>query len=189
MAIAPSQPVDHTPILILEDDDAWDRERFVYELDVLAGKDPDERGRPPYNSHEEHPLLRYFRGQTRFHLDDEVSSYLLPDRTPLRFTLRRLDEHQWRMVERRDEEGNRSDARYVALRYGLDKVEGAALEVRSGHPVERPVEIKLRSGDDGPITEGALTKLRNLLGDDNLRILGAACKNASRRLLDHEKKR
>ncbi len=175
MGLPPTQPVDHEPVVILQTDTAWDHDRIAYELRVI--EDPskaDERGVSHWASRAEHPWTRYQTGETRWHLSDEVASYLRADDEPARFILRRLDWSKWLHVRGLMQRANASAGWAYALQHGLARVEG--------------FEIKLRETDDGPISNKGMELLRRAVGDDGFEQLGWACVNVSRELAETEKK-
>lgn len=176
MALPPNHHIDHTPFMILLEDSAWDVERVNYELDVLAGKIEPEEGRPVpvVDDRKEHPWLRYHSGRTRFHLSPEILSYLDESKEPVRFELKRLSDARWRVYLSYTERGAMVEGRYYALRHGLAGIQG--------------VSLKLRERDGEAVSEGAMGKLRRLVGDVNFTKLGDAVIRASMELLEDEKK-
>jgi len=133
----PNHRVNATPVLIINDDPAWDQERIA--KDVAEATAENERRKEdeetPGDADQidigEHPYFRYQRGETRFDLDAQTpwrgtplsaSDYLLPGEEATRFVLRRLRWNDYHRVLSLAGQGN--EAKLCACRIGLVRVEG-----------------------------------------------------------------
>ena len=174
MGLPPIQRIDHIPVVILQEDSAWDRDRINYEAGVLRGDEPDERGRPPFEKWEHHPVYRYHAGDTRYDIGP-AEQYLREGDEPSRFTLRRLSHAEFVQVETMQGQGRGPEARLYALKRGLAEVSGLD-------------GFTLPTGNDHVLDEQAIAKLRARIGDNGLTYLGNAVIIASRRLTEPEKK-
>lgn len=153
----------------MQGDTAWDHDRVAYETQVLKGTIEADPGRPvPWDEWLDHPYVRYHANMARADLGT-VTEYLDEEKVPVRFLLNRLPLVTWTQVRTRLERST-PEAHIMAIRHGLNGVEGADLELAS------------------PLTEVDLQRLRKLVGDDGLDELGRQIICASRELLDHEKK-
>lgn len=172
--LPPIQRVDHTPVLVLPNDSAWDHERIEREQDAIekSRKDPAKRAACQWPSLEDHPIYRYNSGDSRFDLST-VQSYLKPEEDQVRFTLRRLPRRpHWRQVEHLNSQGRGVDARDYAVQHGLVEVYGLDFPLTPNEPLD----------------EADMDRLRSLVGDDGLAIIGYAVINVSRELTAPEKK-
>jgi len=157
MGLPPSHRVDHVPIIVLSHDTAWDFDRINSEIE--AGDD-------------DHPVTRYFSGETRAELD-AVRAFMVADESPVEFRLRRLTMAQWNIVE---DLAHRSDAnsRMAAVKYSLESVSG--------------IELKRAGRESGPLSDADIEAVRALCGHKGFRELGLMAIAVSRGLLDTEKK-
>jgi hypothetical protein len=176
MALPPIHRVDHTPVVILPNDSAWDHDRVKREkAAIMAAIDSGDTSTVAWPSLEDHPVEKYNTGASRFDLNT-VLAYLLPDETPARFTLQRLDLPEWIKIEHFHDTGRLADARLFALRFGLAEVDGLD-------------GVKIVIDDAEPLDMATVGRLRSRIGDAGIGTLGAAVINVSRELLDAEKKR
>lgn len=176
MALPLIHRVDHTPVVVLEDDNAWDKARIDSEFAQIdkARTDPELAATCQWPKLEDHPVYRYRIGASRFDLAT-VAGYLKPDVEPTRFTLRRLDDEvEWPRVEHLQEMGRGVDARRYALSRGLVEVDGL------------DIPFPIAAGE--PLDAAQLKKLRSRISDTGVGLLGAAVINVSRELFDAEKK-
>jgi hypothetical protein len=177
MALPLIHRIDHTPVLVLEDDYAWDKERINRELAQIeeARGDADLAAACPWPTKEDHPFERYRTGASRFDLST-VAGYLKPDIEATRFTLRRLDDDfEWPRVQHLQEQDRLVDARRFALQHGLVEVVGLG------------IPFPITTGQ--PLDTAQVKKLRGRVGDSGVGMIGAAVINVSRELFDAEKKR
>jgi hypothetical protein len=171
MALPPTHKADHTPVLVLSYDSAWDKERIEYELGVIRGDVEADPARPVlYDSPSDHPVVRYHAGMSRCDLST-VSEYLDDEKGPVRFTLARLPLAEWGRV-RAALERSKPDAQVLAVRLGLVAIDGADVPLSSARP--------LRDSD--------LERVRRLVSDAGIEELGSQVIHCSRELFDLEKK-
>lgn len=126
----PQHRADATPVLIINDDDAWDHERIDREFNEIKeiNKTREKADRLELS---DHPYSRYQSGMTRMDLDARApwrgenpaaADYLKADAAPVRFTLRRL---RWREYHRViGMIGSGTEAALKACQLGLVSVEG-----------------------------------------------------------------
>ena len=174
MALPPIHRIDHTPCLILADDTAWDQERIkreFAEIDAAAG-DPVKAAACQWAAPEDHPIYRYNSGASRFDLRT-VEQYLIPGEEPVRITLRRLDDNgPWQQVLHLQEMGKHVASVRYAMRAGIVEITGA------------DVKIAGTTLDDAEVA-----RVRSIVSDVGLRVIGGAVINVSREIFDAEKKR
>lgn len=169
MGLPPPHRIDHTPILIFANDDAWDHERIDKELVAI------DAGDSAWDSKGDHPWSRYLGGFTRADLQP-VREYLQAGRDPVQVTLRRLSLRDW-THNRALAATSLPAAELHAIRHGVLRVDGADLELGRG------------GSEDGPLTDDDLEALRSLVGEENFWTAGKFCRFISKELLDFEKKR
>ena len=176
MALPLTHRFDHTPVVILPADSAWDHERIKREQDLIEKAVADgDTSTVEWPSVEDHPVYKYNTGESRFDLT-KVQAYLQPTESPARFTLRRLGLDEWMRVQHLQETGRMVDARLFALRHGLVEVDGLD-------------GVKIGLASDEPLDMATVGRLRRRIGDQGINTIGAAAINVSRELLDAEKKR
>jgi hypothetical protein len=177
MALPLTHRVDHTPVVILPDDSAWDQDRIDREQDQIAAAKKNQAlaAECPWPSLRDHPTFRYHAGLSRFDATT-VQQYLMPDEEPVRFTLRRLpDDPHWIRILHLQEQGRLAEGRRYAVKHGLVEVSG----------LEHAFAIKANE----PLDADQIEQLKKRIGDEGMQILGDAIVAVSRELLDAEKKR
>jgi hypothetical protein len=132
LRLVPTHSLDAPIVVVMRDDDAWDVDRIDAEKSELRNP-------------QEHPIERYFLGQTRYDIRP-VSHYLKDGVQPTRFNMRRLTLNEWQHVEN-VRASNDHIAYSLALAYALESV-------------DMPV------GDDPIRLEGPKSKDRRLSQDD-----------------------
>jgi hypothetical protein len=154
MALPPIHRIDAEPIFIHPLDSAWDTELKGREERILAGAEPPPDGEPlPWLTLEEHPLTRYWTGESRGDLAT-VRRYLLADQTPTMFRCQRLPLTAFNairnIVERKDW------ARFYTecVRHGLVAVDNAL-----------DTDGKAVALARHPLTDDDINLVRKLVGD------------------------
>lgn len=155
------QPPQHSatarPRYIAKDDPAFDSDRFIEEIKTLR-------------EGETHPLAAYWAGVGRYDLEapgklgDQVVSprdYLLPDKTPVVFTLRRLRMRELSRVLDLDVRAGQM----LAFQLGLGRIDG--------HPT---IEAKDYTT---AISDAETDRLADVLGAGKMYEVGVAVINAS----------
>lgn len=174
----PQHSVDAEIEFILETDPAWDRERANDELQDM-GDDEDT----------EHPLIKYYVGDSRFDLDAEgirpesgpdgqvvlvpgkARDYLKPDVQPRVFRLRRLRAAQ---VSRCMDVGGRT-GQQLACQQALSSID----------PPIAGLKLKARKR---PLVDDELQQLADAVGMDAVWEIGKAAIEASKAPTEQEKK-
>jgi hypothetical protein len=170
MALPYQHRVDHTPVWISPRDTAWDMERLHKEEAAIA--DPQQV--TPWQTYEEHPLIRFWAGSTRGDLAT-VKEYLLPDATPTTFVLRRLPLESWAAVEQLRERGQLVLSRIACIRFGVVSIEGLV-------EGQYPKALKALAKGDGPtggVGSQEIEAIKELLGDGGFNTLANAIYLAS----------
>ena len=154
MALPPIHRADPEPIYIHPLDDAWNAELKQREDRVLSGLEPAPEDEPlPWLDASEHPLTRYWTGESRGDLAT-VRRYLLPDKTPTMFRCRRLPLAAFNTIRNILERKDWPLFATECVRHGLLAIEGAV--DHDGKPV-----VLTRS----PLKDEDLNLVRKLLGD------------------------
>ncbi|HUU96312.1 MAG TPA: hypothetical protein VM487_11275 [Phycisphaerae bacterium] len=164
MGLAPAHRVDHIPVYILPFDLSWDMDAVRKDTAKLEGE-----------AFKSHPWVRYHDGSSRCDLST-VAQWLIPEIPPARFVMRRLTRRQWNAVEAK-ESVSVPDARDLALRYGLEAIEGIDCELDRG------------GAEDGPLSSDDLDRLLDLVGTAGLVNLGQMAIAVSRRELQPAEKK
>ena len=179
MALPPAHRFTHDPVLVLECDPAWNKERIKADESAIArarlareaGVDSETPLEPcPWPSAADHPVSLYSSGESRFDLRT-VQPWLLPDSPPSMFVLRRLSWSDFLTSEHlRTDLSNAGAAHVHAVRFGLLRVtnlDGFSLPDRDHR-------------DAAPLTMVECERLRERIGDVSFRELAAAIWMVSR---------
>lgn len=160
MALPPIHRVDHEPVFISVADDAWDHKRIASEERVIMGTEKPVDGQAaPWESVHDHPMTRYWSGDSRGDLET-VRQYLLPDKLPTEIRCRRLILAHWTEAKQLRERRLTVAHQVACVRYGVVGVE-------NGTDADG---TKISFGSS-PLTDVSIDKLRRLLGDEGFQLL------------------
>jgi len=179
MALPLTHRINHIPVYVPAEDDAWDIERIEREKGWIDGTVEVPEGQVvPWQELDDHPIVRYHSGMSRFDMTT-VSEYLDTEKKPLRFVLKRMSLREWEEAQATAERSSGgvygvSETRRLSLRYGLTGVENLP------EWAEKPGSLGY--------SESQLESLRDLIGDHQYIMLGFACLTASRPLDPLEEK-
>jgi len=191
---APQHSITHEPVVIFEDDPAWDFERLREEGAIVtaegrkAGKEQDR----------EHPWCKYHLGETRYDLEaGDILQYVREGEKPVQFAIRRLPPAKFAKAQTKisatfanhdieDPDGAGSIQAELAEMYvemcqqGLTRIEG--FDGSDDHP-------KWFVRRNGVVTTETIYEMIDRFGVLNVQALGAAAFRFSTRLSEPEKKR
>lgn len=174
-------PTIHNPttpiIFIARDDTAWDRDRINYELEVIEGEREPDQDRPvAWDAVEDHPMVRYQLGETRYDLTT-VEQYLDQAEGPVRFHFRRLTRNQRNNLLALQQGGQLYAAYEAAFRLGVETIDGVP-----------NLELQARFKKSKTLGEKDMGRIEQLLGRDIFHEVGEAVLRASQDLTRAEKK-
>jgi hypothetical protein len=196
MPLPPTHRLDHIPIVIFPQDEAWDNAKIEADSRAIAARVrrderlADLRGRAtlddeqraelaaleaadescPWPSLADHPVSRYHSAEGRYD-KRTIDPWLKPTERPAMFILRRMTWTEYRQHSHiRFELGNLADADAHAIRYGLLRVVDL-----DGLPW-----ASTRDENAPPLTDAQLEQLRDRIGDSHIRALGGAIYLVSR---------
>jgi hypothetical protein len=180
---------------VFTDDSAWNRTKINRELDLISGLEDPEPGEViPWQTRDDHPVVRFRDGSSRFDIDT-IRDYLLPGVRPTFVVMRRLSQPAWlelqSLMEREsnvlepvfDADGKpRKDADGKVMMMAA-RVVGrmASLSWAVQHGVVSIDDLGVRAGRQG-LTDPQLDQLREQLGDERFVLLGYACLSVTRSL-------
>lgn len=152
--LPPIHRADAEPIFIHPLDDAWNNELKEREDRLIAGLEaPDDGEDVPWLVKEEHPLVRYWTGESRGDLNT-VKRYLLPDKTPTMFRCRRLSLPAFNAIRNIVELKDWPKFFTECVRHGLVAIENAVDD--GGAPIAL---------SRNPLTDDDINLVRRMLGD------------------------
>jgi hypothetical protein len=153
MALPPIHRCDHTPVFVSVLDDCWDIEKLEADLEAIEKQAEPDAKPTLWGSVGAHPLHKYWSGEGRADLNT-VKDWMLPDKTPVMFVLRRLKLDKWAMVEQFRERGLMVESRLACVRHGLASVSGAEMEISTD-----------------PVSNEDLEKIKAILGHEEFKRL------------------
>jgi len=157
----PQHRIDDQAVFIAEEDDAWDHERI--------DREARESGR------DEHPVVRYWNGETRYQLTPEVKGYIDDTKRPESFTLKRIAARRFMQIQSLiNSEEKRFEGYLEAFKSGLDGAEN--------------IPVKLKMLANGEVSEDAIDKVCEVMGPGIIMEVGVAAYIASTPLTEPEKK-
>lgn len=169
----PQHRADAPGVLILRTDSSFDADRYDREIQRMRDEGLDLA---------QHPIERYYAGETRYDLQASdllfgapvcAGDYFRAAEGPERWLLRRLDWEQWHRVFALMQAGQIDQAQLLAARYGVAGVEGSPL--------------RLAGTETGMLTHDDMQRIFE--ADQILpTVLGFAAWRYSRQLTDAEKK-
>jgi len=180
MALPLTHRINHIPVYVPEADPAWDHDRVLKELRWIDGsEEPPEGVVCPWQEKEDHPVIRYQTGASRYDLST-VSEYLDMSKKPTKFVLKRLSMKQFEesnALQERCPPGlyGQAEPRRYRVKHGLASVEGME-EVWN----EKPTVLGY--------SDLQIESLRELIGDYEYMYLGHAIYLAAHPLSPLEKK-
>jgi hypothetical protein len=156
MTLPINHRIDHEPTFVSPRDSAWDQERIrTEELEIADGKSE------TWKTLEEHPITRYWSGESRGDLSTVVE-YLRKGACYTLFRLRRLPLRAWAQVQQLRERGESVESRYTLVRLGVVAVENADLEITPGK-----------------LSDEQIDAIRRVLGDSEFMMLSNQVYRAS----------
>ena len=158
--LVPSHRYTHEFIWIAPGDDSWNTDKTNAEEQAIA------RGESEWASVREHPMTRYWSGESRCDLAT-VKQYLLPDKQPTMFRLRRLPLSQWAAIQQLEERGLNVQARIERVRFGLAGIDNG------------PNAIGLTPG---ALADADIAAVKEMLGDTVFGMLSNAIHACNRDL-------
>jgi hypothetical protein len=173
MALQPNHRATHVPTYILPGDSAWNTEKINYEMDILSGvAEPAEGEVYPWTTREDHPVVRFRNGASRFDIET-IKDYLLPGEKPTYVVLRRATLGQWQSLQSLMEREvvkdgqvlGRTETLIAAIRFSFEACDDLGLKAPRGG-----------------LTDTQIETLREQVGDECFILLAYACLAVNRSL-------
>lgn len=168
MALAPQYRVEDPIEYISRHDSAFDLDRFDNELEDMREKGEDSNN---------HPVLRYFTGKTRFSLKvDNIKEYFDEAKEPVVFEIKRLNRRQHSEIKNMIDNNKETSAQELAFQFGVKDIS------------EKSLKLEGPQTKNKFLTDADLDRIENAFGRDIFYEVGQAVLIASSDLTAEEKK-
>ena len=125
MALAPQYRVDDPIEYISRQDSSFDMDRFDNEVEELRKNGEDSNN---------HPVIRYFLGRTRYSLKaDEIKEYFDEAKDPIVFTIKRLNRRQYSEIKNMIDNDKEAPAQELAFQFGVKEISEESLKLEGPH--------------------------------------------------------